>query len=576
MTNTMSRERAQLTVENLTLVRGTNAVLNGANLSVQPGSRIAVVGENGRGKSSLIQALAGTLPPTQGRIRRVGTVGVAAQELNSSGGRTVGDVVDSELAAQRTVLAALGSAAESMAGGTNGQRAAEHAYAAALAEAERLRAWDADREVDVALDSLNAEADRTRALAELSVGQRYRVRLACLIGASHDFLLLDEPTNHLDVEGLDFLTSSLQRTRSGVVLVSHDRALLEDVAQVFVDLDPSVDGLPRVFRGDYQAFRKENAAGRVRWEAAHRRQRDEGDRLAESLAAAQDRLVDGWRPGKGSPKHGRATRASGAVRAVQRRQADLDDHLVDIPDPPLRLSFPELPELRDVDLASLCDVEVEGRLRRPVSLRLQSGDRVVVAGPNGAGKSTLLSVLTGALTPTAGTRAVADVVRLSAVTQESEGRVEMSHTCSAADLAGERIAEAVTAGDLTESDAVPFDQLGLLTAEQWRRPIAELSTGQRRRAELAFALVTRPHVLVLDEPTNHLSIALIDELTEALRRTPAAVMVATHDRRLLREVADWRRVVLGDGRGACTGIAGAEEEADSIAVNIENVRDIAV
>lgn len=130
---------------------------------------------------------------------------------------------------------------------TEGDPSADDRYASALDAATRLDAWDAERRVDVALEALGACADRDRPLSTLSVGQRYRVRLACLLGARHDILLLDEPTNHLDAGGLDFLTRRLREHDGGLAVVSHDRALLRDIANRFLDLDPARDGKPRLY-----------------------------------------------------------------------------------------------------------------------------------------------------------------------------------------------------------------------------------------------------------------------------------------------------------------------------------------
>jgi macrolide transport system ATP-binding/permease protein len=146
-------------------------------------------------------------------VQRVGSLGVAEQEIAVEAGRSVGGLIDVELAEVRAGLAAFEETSAALAEGRAG---AEDAYAEALEAALALDAWEADRHVDVALSALGAVTDRTRLLSELSVGERYRVRLACLLGAGHDFLLLDEPTNHLDQHGLEFLTDAIRgRGRAG-------------------------------------------------------------------------------------------------------------------------------------------------------------------------------------------------------------------------------------------------------------------------------------------------------------------------------------------------------------------------
>ncbi|MGW7537500.1 ABC-F family ATP-binding cassette domain-containing protein [Amycolatopsis sp. NPDC054798] len=502
---------------------GGRPVLAGVDLVAAAGDRVAIVGENGRGKTTLLKVLAGTQPVDRGEVRRAGTIGVADQQIPLTEQETVGDLIDLELAAVRTALASLEAATTALA---EGQPGAEDAFAAALSDAEALDAWDADRRVEVSLAALNAVDDRSRPLGTLSVGQRHRVRLACLLGAGHSVLLLDEPTNHLDASGLAHLTERLRAYSGVVVLVSHDRALLADVATTVLDLDPSSDGRPRGYGGGYAAYVDARQAERARWEALHAEQLAERQRLADDLSAAQNRLRDNWRPEKGHGKHTRATRAPGLVRAVHRRQEELSAHVVAVPPPPARFVLPELPQHQGTVALRAAGVSVAGRLDQPVDLTLGGADRLVVTGRNGAGKSTLLAVLAGALEPTSGAVTRARSVRIGWLGQES-------------DLPARR-----TAAELLEQRFPGSADAGLLSGYDRHRPIAELSTGARRRLDLALVLAARPQVLLLDEPTNHLSATLVDELTAALESTPAAVVVATHDRQLLRDTASWPRLAL--------------------------------
>ena len=197
-----ARARAPIVVTGASVLLGARRVLYDVDMTVSPGSRIAVVGENGRGKSTLLHVLAGTVEPDAGSVTRIGTVGVAEQEMSTGTDdtRTVGDAVAEAIIDSLTALRDLDDASVALAGE---QDEAADAYADALHRAEMLDAWDAERRVQIALEGLDAEQDWDRLLASLSVGQRYRVRLACLLGGDTDFLLLDEPTNHLDRSGLD-------------------------------------------------------------------------------------------------------------------------------------------------------------------------------------------------------------------------------------------------------------------------------------------------------------------------------------------------------------------------------------
>ncbi len=527
-----ARHRAQLIVSDISLMRGATPVLQHVDLVVTASSRLAIVGENGRGKSTLLHVLTGDLTPDSGTVQRIGTIGVAAQEMAADDGRTVGETVADAIAEPFSALAALDSSASALADGLPG---AADDYAAALELAEALDAWDAERRVQIALEALDAETEMSRLLADLSVGQRYRVRLACLLGADDDFLLLDEPTNHLDRDALDFLSAQLRSRVGGVVLISHDRALLIDVAETIVDLDPTPDGRPRTYGDGYAGYRDGRVAERERWEQEHTRQQAEHARLQDSLSAAQNRLVSGWRPDKGTDKHGRATRASGLVQNVHRRQEALEAHAVTVPEPPQQLRFPELTTRTGAALLTVDDVSVAGRLAGPVSFALSHRGRLVVTGPNGAGKSTLLSVAGGELTPDTGRARVPRGTRIGSLHQETS----LPPDRRASEVYVDHVSGLVSAGALPSSDAVGLSQLGLLRARESGKRIGELSMGQQRRLDLAMVLATRPHVLLLDEPTNHLSVALVDELTEALRATRAAVVLSTHDRQLLGDVADW-------------------------------------
>lgn len=557
-----ARSRAQLVAHGIEMNRGGIAVLSGVNLTVLPGSRVGIVGENGQGKTTLIQILAGSLAPDSGSVRRIGTLGTADQEMPINDGRTVGDLIDAELADARAAIVALDEAAAALALGGHGT---DRAYSRALADAELLDAWDADRRVDVALNALHAETNRSRPLAEMSVGQRYRVRLACLLGANHDFLLLDEPTNHLDRSGLDFLTTKLNESAGCVILVSHDRALLSDVATVILDLDPTRDGKPRLYGGGYAGYLSGRRTERARWEVEYERQQIEFALLTEELETAQGRLETSWRPDKGTGKHQRATRAPALVRQVNRRIEALENREITTPEPPLKFAMPWLPDFasepavlariadrprtpeahsdapRDEEiLVSAIDVTVDGRLPVPVTGTIEAGSRLVVSGPNGAGKSTLLAVLAGLVEPTSGSVRVEKSVRIELLAQES-AVLAASTPGRAYD---DRLSELLSRGLIDEDHFVSFESLGLLNAFDTVKRISDLSIGQQRRLDLALALAAQPHLLLLDEPTNHLSISLVEDLTEALGTTPAAVVVATHDRQMRRDLSQWPHLEL--------------------------------
>ncbi|WP_231509689.1 ABC-F family ATP-binding cassette domain-containing protein [Streptosporangium roseum] len=533
-------DSAHVRATSLTVTRGSRRVLNDVSITVSARSRVAVVGENGRGKTTLLHVLAGLITPDEGAVHRAGTIGLARQELSARDGETVATLTSEALAASLAALGALEEATRAMAGG---DPTADDRYAAALDAATRLDAWAAERRIDVALEALGACTDRDRPLVMLSVGQRYRVRLACLLGARHDVLLLDEPTNHLDAGGLDFLTRRLREHDGGLAVVSHDRALLRDVADQFLDLDPTRDGKPRLYAGGYDAWQDARRRERERWEQDHEQQQAEHRRLQEAVSKARDRLSTGWRPDKGTGKHQRQSRAPGVVQALNRRQEALQAHRIDVPEPPPALRWPNLGIRPGAPQVRAHGVAVDGRLAGPVDLTLDGGDRLLVTGPNGAGKSTLLAVLAGSLEPTDGHVRTAKGARIARVTQET---AEQDPGLTAREVYARHVGRLVAREALRDADAVPLGALGLLDSDAMRTPVGRMSQGQQRRLDLALALAGRPGLILLDEPTNHLSSALVDELTDAIRDTSAAVVVATHDRQLLRDLADWPVLEIGE------------------------------
>ncbi len=529
--------RAHIRAERVSVTLGGRRVLTEVDATVSATSRLAIVGENGRGKTTLLHVLAGVLPPDSGTVTSTGSIALAQQALDARQGETVGSLVELAIADSLRALVDLNAATDALAQGAPG---AEEAYTEALERATALDAWDAERRVDVALAGLRACTDRGRDLTTLSVGQRYRVRLACVLGARPDLLLLDEPTNHLDAAGLDFLTARLREHPGGVAIVTHDRALLRDVADSFLDLDPSEDGRARRYAGGYDGWVAGKRADRARWEQDFADQQAEHRRLVEAAADARSRLRTGWRPDKGTGKHQRATRAGGVVQALNRRQEALEEHRITVPEPPLELRWPSIPTRAGQPLLTCEGVGVDGRLDRPVTVDLTGGDRLLLTGPNGSGKSTLLAVLAGTLAPTTGRRLLHTGARMSVLSQEvPDWPAEMT----AHQLVERELARGESRG------AVSLEGLGLLDRRALTTPVSRMSQGQQRRLHLALCLVRRPDLLVLDEPTNHLSSGLVDELTEALQSTRAAVVVATHDRQMLRDLSRWPRVELPGHKG---------------------------
>jgi macrolide transport system ATP-binding/permease protein len=535
---------AQLRAEHVSISRGARQILNDVSVTVSRRTRLAIVGENGRGKTTLLQVLSGALKPDSGQVVRTGSIGMAEQSLATRNGETVGSLVADATSGSRLALHALDVAAAGLEGDVAG---ASDLYEVALDAATRLDAWGAERRVDVALDSLGACTDRARVLSTLSVGQRYRVRLACVLGGAYDLLLLDEPTNHLDASGVAFLTESVRQHAGGLALVTHDRALLRDVAREFLDLDPTHDGLARLFSGGYDVWEEGRRRERTRWAQDHQAEQDEHARLAQAASGAQSRLSTGWRPEKGTSKHQRQSHAPAVVQSLRRQQELLDRHRITVPRPPMELRFPDLLTRAGVPLVRCESASLTNRLDGPVSLTVTGGNKIVVTGENGVGKSTLLSALAGELIATHGKVSRHPGARIAYLGQEHP---EWPESKMGYEIYEEHTASRSSRGSGNASGATIEAASGLLDSEAMRTPVGRMSQGQQRRLHLALCLTGQPNLLILDEPTNHLSATLVDELTRAIRATSAAIVVATHDRQFLADLSDWEVLFLPPRAGS--------------------------
>ena len=527
-------------------------VLEGVTVVAGAGQRIGVVGENGAGKSTLLRVLAGELVPQAGSVRRAGSLAVVAQELEVGPDATVGTLVDEALGAVRAAARALDRTIADF----DHDRGDLTTLTEALARVEQLAGWDADRRMDEALTRFGAPRDPTRRLAELSVGERYRARLACRIAQRADVLLLDEPTNHLDESGIEYLTVHLRDWPGVVVIVTHDRQLLDDIVTAILDLDPTIDGRPALYGAtSYAAYRFAKDQALRRWRQRYAAEQQRREKLLHRLDESYEGLSDAWRPPKGSQTNGRATHARVHVKAADRMVRRLAEAAVEVPVPPLALAFPDLPALPPTAAGTpsgrpLLEVRaplVPGRLDLAgTRVSVPPCGRLLVTGPNGSGKSTLLGALAGVVPLARGTLELAPGVRLGVLAQDDRtARDGLPATSTGFDAYARAALDLLAGGLLDPDQLVPVAFLGLLTEDDLDRPLVDLSVGQRRRFDLARALLAAPHLLILDEPTNHLSIALVDELTAALRATSAAVVVATHDRKLRADLADWPKLTLG-------------------------------
>ncbi|MFE9554232.1 ribosomal protection-like ABC-F family protein [Streptomyces sp. NPDC006703] len=515
---------SQLTLDAVSKAYGDRSVFDQVSFTVRPGEKAAVIGENGSGKSTLLRLLAGAEHPDTGEVTAVfpGGIGHLAQTLDLAPDRTVQDAVDLALTELRTLEAGIRAAEATLAEADEAQLIA---YGELLSAYEERDGYRAEARTESALHALGLRhLTRDRPLGSLSGGERSRLALACVLAAAPELLLLDEPTNHLDHRATDWLAEQLRAHRGTLVVVTHDRSFLESVSTTILEVDRELRTVVRYGDG-WAGYRTARAAARRRRELAHQEWREELARTRELVAAAGQRLAaTGRDPRQGFGKHRRSSqnKLSGQVRAARTRLDQLEREPVAAPPPPLRFRarLTTAAPAPDGPLVELSGVKVGDRLDVP-ALTVKPGRRLLVTGPNGAGKTTLLRVIAGDLAPNEGT-AHRTSRHIGYLAQE------LSHRPSRLPLL-----DAYAAGrpGLPEEYADGFLALGLFREEDLAVPVAALSVGQRRRLELA-RLLTRPaDLLVLDEPTNHVSLALVEELEEALAGYPGAVVVVSHDRR---------------------------------------------
>ena len=523
------RDSAHLVARELRKGFGEGVVLDGVSLTVSAGQCLAVVGDNGVGKSTLLRLLAGTLAPDAGTVMCTTTRTLVEQQLDIAAAWTVADVHATATRSARDALIALDDASIALA---DDRPDAAERYAAALQDAERLGAWDAQRRLAEALDAFDATFPGHARLHELSVGQRYHLRLACALFDPTGAILLDEPSNHLDDQALDHLTERLQAFAGIVVLVTHDRWLPDAVATSLLDLDPTAGTAGTTFAGSYRAYRHARAGMLADWHARYANSLQTEAQLERQLDEARAATPQRWRPGKGAAKHGRASRAAGTVRLLRRRLETERRSRGPAPPEPLAFQLPELDGALSDAVLSAEGLTVRGRVATPDEpISLAAGDRLLLRGPGGAGKSTLLALLAGHLRPDHGSITRSPHCTVGLLPQED--RFDPRQT---------------TLDALLPADTDAIRATGLLRDADLPRPLGKLSVGQRRRVALARILLDRPSVLLLDEPTNHLSVTLVDELSGALLETPTAIVLVTHDRTLLQQVTAWPTLTLADDK----------------------------
>jgi ATPase subunit of ABC transporter with duplicated ATPase domains len=530
---------------------GARAVLSEVTLTAGPGSRLAVVGPNGTGKSTLLALVAGAVEPEVGSVRLSppdATIALLPQERDRRAGETLRAYL-SRRTGVAAADAALRQASDALAAGTSGSEAR---YAEALERWLALGGADLDGRVPAVLDGLGiAQTLLDQETVALSGGQLARCSLAAVLLTQADVLLLDEPTNDLDVEGLSLLEGYLAQRSGALLVVSHDRAFLERVATEVVELDEFTHGAT-VFGGGFAAYLDERDRARAAAKAAYEtydeartalaeRARREKEWARQGMSRATSARARAAEPDKNvrSAKLAGAQSRSAAAGRVLRRLDRLEE--VDDPRDPWELRLTLVPASRGPDeVAGLAGAVVDrGTFRLgPVDLDVRRGDRVAITGPNGSGKSTLLAALLGRLRLTTGRSWLGRNVVV--------GEIDQVRRTFPGDETLVSAFRDATGHDEPEARTL-LAKFGL-GADDVLRAVSSLSPGERTRADLALLMARGANLLVLDEPTNHLDLAAIEALEQALDSYDGTLLLITHDRRLLEAVRTDRAVTVTDGR----------------------------
>ena len=510
----MSLIRAQ----QVSLAFGARAVLDEASFVIEPGARVALVGRNGEGKSTLMKLLAGQIEADAGEIIRKTGLKVAylPQAVPTDLAGPVYEVVADGIPRAGKLLADYHRA-------SSGEDMDLNALARLQDQLDAIDGWSLAQKVDQTLSrtGLDGEVD----VASLSGGLKRRVLLARALVDGPDLLLLDEPTNHLDMGAVDWLEEYLKTLRCALVFVTHDRAFLDGVAKDIVELDR---GRLSEWPGDYATYRTRKAE-QLEVEATQNALFD------KKLAQEETWIRQGIKA--------RRTRNEGRVRALQALRQEHRERR--------NRSGTVRMSANTAERSGKLVFEAEGvtfrrgarTIIRELDVRLERRDRLGIIGPNGCGKSTLVNLLVGELEPDEGS--IRHGTRLE-IAYFDQLRATLDTTASAADnVSGGRDTVTVNGAD---RHIMSYLQDFLFEPARARAPITALSGGETGRLMLAKLFLKPSNVIVLDEPSNDLDIETLELLESLLADYAGTVILISHDRQLLENVVTRSLVWQGGGR----------------------------
>ena len=542
-----------ITVSNLGKSFGAQSLFEGVSLQLSEGCRYGLVGANGSGKSTFLRILAGETAPSGGSVSipRRARVGLLRQDHFEYEEVSVLDVV---LMGNPELWQALQAKEEVLA------RAADHfdadRYAAAEDVVMRFDGYSAEARAAEILEGLGIPAPvHARPMSTLSGGFKLRVLLAQTLAADPDVLLLDEPTNHLDILSIRWLEKFLQDFDGTAVVISHDHRFLDNVSTHILDVDYETVML---YPGGYTRFQVAKREERERKEAEiAKREREIADHQA---------FVDRFRA-----KATKARQAQSRIKRIEKIEIER------LPQSSRRWPTFRFRQRRPSGKVALKVRDLsksfgERHVLSDVALEVKRGDRLAILGPNGIGKSTLLKILVGRLEPDAG--------EVEWGYEARPGWFAQDHREQLGD--GKQTAESWL-WEAAPGEGIGFvrGQLGLVlfSGDEALKPVGKLSGGEAARLVFARLAVEQPNVLVLDEPTNHLDLEAIESLVEGLKNFDGTVILVSHDRWFVREVADRILEIRADGirdfRGGYDDYVAAcgDDHLDVEAVSTRDLRE---
>ena len=499
---------------------GGPLLLEHSNLAIERGERIAVVGRNGEGKSTLLKLIAGEIRPDSGEVRVEGGVRVArlAQEVPHALSGEVFDVVAGALGHVGELLAEFHHLSHHL-----DEPGATAALARVQTAIDAERGWNVDQRVTEVLARLGLPEDAD--FAAMSGGMKRRVLLARALVIDPDVLLLDEPTNHLDIEAIAWLEEMLLGFAGSLVFVTHDRRFLRVLATRIVEIDRgSVTSWP----GDYENYL------RRREERAH------AEAQANALFDRKLAQEEVWiRQGIKA----RRTRNEGRVRALESMRRERASRRERVGAAKISVGSAAPSGRRVIDVDGIRFAYGDRVIVDALTTMIQRGDRVGLIGPNGSGKTTLLKLLLGDLKPQRGEVTLGSGIEIAYFDQH---RAQLRDDQNALDNVAEGREYIEING--ARKHVIGYMQDFLFSPERSRAPITALSGGERNRLLLAKLFAKPSNLLVMDEPTNDLDIETLELLEELLAAYPGTLLLVSHDRDFIDDVVTSTLVLEGDGR----------------------------